>query len=169
MADVIHRTTLTFVRSVNTPDYPEPVWKWNPNMDGVAGVDRRYWKAPASWIGDVGPLEMTPAEKVAADAAFDAALVAANRAESRAAPEDEETPIGWQARALIELLNKRDNYVTNRVSELQGALDAVKASSGPADNIRDAIPASWMATNTRARPAAIADYQAIIDAGEADT
>jgi hypothetical protein len=67
MSDVIHRTTLQFLPSVNEPDYPEPTWKWNPNMSGVVGVPSHYWKAPPSWEGDVGPVEMTAPEKAAVD------------------------------------------------------------------------------------------------------
>ena len=70
MADVIHRTTLQFFASVNEPDYPEPTWKWQPNMTGVVGVPTYYWKAPASWDGDVGPVEMTVPEKAAVDQAI---------------------------------------------------------------------------------------------------
>ena len=77
--------------------------------------------------------------------------------------------MGWQTRAMIELLNKRDNYITNRILELQSALTAIKNSSGPADNIRDAVPASWLSTDTRPRPEAITDYQTIINNGEVDT
>lgn len=168
--NAIHRTTLEFRRSVNEPDFPEPTWKWNPDMSGVAGVAAQYWKAPADWNAPgAGPLEMTQGEKDAVDAAAAAALVTNNREEASAAPEDTQDSIGWRSRALIELLNKRDNYLTNRIEELQAAFDAVKASTGPADNIRAAVPGSWLATNTRPRPDAITDYQTIIANGEADT
>ena len=75
---------------------------------------------------------------------------------------------GVHARALVELLNKRDNYLTNRIAELQSALDAAKASTGAVQNLRDALPASWLPTNTRSRPEAFADYDALIDSGTAD-
>ena len=38
-------------------------------MSGVVGVPFKYWKAPASWTGDVGPVEMTQGEKDAVDLA----------------------------------------------------------------------------------------------------
>jgi len=72
-------------------------------------------------------------------------------------------------RAEMGERNKRDNYLVNRIIELQQALDAIKASSGPADNIRAAIPASWMATSTRARADARADLKAEINTGDSDT
>ena len=68
--NVIHRKTLEFKPSVNTPDYPEPEWKHDPNMKAVAGVDSRYWKAPADWdASDAGPVVMTRDEKASADEA----------------------------------------------------------------------------------------------------
>ena len=168
MADVIHRTTLEFRRSVNEPDFPEPAWKWNPDMSAVVGVPARYWKAPADW-NTQGPQEMTQPEKDVVDAAAEAALIAQNRGVSSSTPEDTETPVGWQTRAMIELLNKRDNFNTTRILELQSVLTAIKNSSGPADNIRAAVPASWLGTDTRPRPEAITDYQTIITNGEADS
>lgn len=78
MSNVIHRTTLEFYPSVNEPDYPEPTWKWNPDMTAVAGVPGYYWKAPADWnaVG-AGPVVMSQAEKDAVDAAMAAADAAA--------------------------------------------------------------------------------------------
>ena len=66
MADVIHRTTLEFRRSANSPDFPEPTWKWSPDMTAVAGVPRIHqkWDAVAE-----RPIPMTQAEKDAVDAA----------------------------------------------------------------------------------------------------
>ncbi len=69
MASVIHRTTLQFFPSVNEPDFPEPTWKHNPNMAAVAAVAFKYWKAPADWTGNVGPVEMTQGEKDTVDLA----------------------------------------------------------------------------------------------------
>ncbi|MGI9294513.1 MAG: hypothetical protein ACR2PS_11080 [Pseudomonadales bacterium] len=73
-----------------------------------------------------------------------------------------------EMRALIELMSKRDNYLTNRIIELQDALTAIKNSSGAASGIRDAIPASFMSTNTRVRRDAIQAYKDLIAAGDAD-
>lgn len=169
MANVIHRTTLEFRESVNTPDFPEPTWKHSPNMSGVTGVSDIYWKAPPSWVGDVGPVEMTQPEKDAVDAAAAAALVTTNRGSALDSVDTTEVPVGWVERATIAVFNQRDNYLVNRITELQGALDAVKASSGPADNIRSAIPATWLATNTRPRPDAVQDYKDEINSGGADS
>lgn len=70
MANVIHRTTLQYLESVNEPDYPEPTWKWNPSLLAVVGVPQKYWKAPADWdAGGAGPVEMTAPEKAVVDLA----------------------------------------------------------------------------------------------------
>lgn len=85
--NVIHRTTLQFLASVNEPDYPEPTWKWNPDMAATlgAGVPFKYWKAPADWnaVG-AGPVVMTQLEKDAVDAAL-AAVAAASLENERTA------------------------------------------------------------------------------------
>lgn len=70
MANVIHRTTLRFMPSVNEPDYPEPAYKWNPDMSQVAAVPPKYWKWDA--VGE-RPVEMTAPEKATVDAAIAAA------------------------------------------------------------------------------------------------
>ncbi len=87
---------------------------------------------------------------------------------AKLAPDRLGSHLGVQARALIDLLNKRDNFLTNRIIELQDALAAMKASTGAVGNLRDAIPASFMATNTRPRADAIQDYKDNIDTGDAD-
>lgn len=80
MANVIHRTMLQFIPSVNTPDFPEPTWKHSPDMSAVASVPQKYWKAPVDWdaVG-AGPVEMSAGEKTAADAAILAAHTAAQQ------------------------------------------------------------------------------------------
>lgn len=64
--NVIHRTTLQFIPSANEPDYPEPTWKWDPDMSAVAGVNQRYWKWDA--VAE-RPVPMTQAERDAVDLA----------------------------------------------------------------------------------------------------
>lgn len=43
MASVLNRTTLQFIPSANTPDYPESEWIINPDLSYVEGVDKKYW------------------------------------------------------------------------------------------------------------------------------
>lgn len=139
-------------------------WLHNPDLTPVTGVPNKYWVL----TGDILS-EMDQAAKDAVDAAEAAALVADNRADALVLPDDVVDPIGWNQRALIELLNKRDNYVVNRLTELQAAFDAMKASAGNISSLRDSIPASWLVTATRLRSDAIQDYKDEITSGGADT
>jgi hypothetical protein len=90
------------------------------------------------------------------------------REQAKLAPDIEGSHLGVQARALIEMFNRRDNYLTNRILQLQTALDDMKASTGAVGNLRDAIPATFMPTQTRPRADAIQDYKDEIDSGDAD-
>lgn len=63
MAAVLNRTTLQYLPSVNTPDYPVLQWVIEPDLSAVVGVPHRYWKL----TGDVVS-EMTAPEKAAVDA-----------------------------------------------------------------------------------------------------
>lgn len=62
MASVLNKTTLEFISSVNTPDYPEDKYIINPDMSAVAGVPQKYWKLAGSV-----PVPMTDTEKTAKD------------------------------------------------------------------------------------------------------
>ncbi len=64
MADVVNKTTLQHLRSVNTPDFPTADWLINPDLSAVAAVPNKYWKIVAGSV-----VEMTQAEKDAVDAA----------------------------------------------------------------------------------------------------
>jgi len=65
MADVINRTTLQYIQSVNTPDYSDTDWIINPDLSAVSGVPQKYWKI----VGDT-IVEMTTDEQAAADMAI---------------------------------------------------------------------------------------------------
>ena len=65
MADVINVSDLRYLRSVNTPNYPEPTWKHHPDMTAVAGVAQRYWIWDA--VAE-RPIEMNQAAKDVVDA-----------------------------------------------------------------------------------------------------
>jgi len=138
-------------------------WIADPDITAVAGWHIRYWKL----TGEVVSL-MSQAERDAVDADALADFVTDSRTSSIAFIDAVSDTIAWVTRALVETFNKRDNYIINRIVELQDALTAVKNSSGPADNIRAAIPASWLATNTRTKPQAIAEYKDNVTAGTGD-
>jgi len=166
MGDFVNRTTLATVRSVNSPDYPDPPWLSidRATLNAINAIPLAYRKI----AGDVVS-EMDAAEKAAVDAAVAAALVASNRATTASEPDETVESLGWRVRALIELFNKRDNYLVNRISEIQDAMDAMKATAGNAQAMRDAIPSSWLATSTRPRSEAVQDFKDDINAGGADT
>lgn len=75
MADVLNRTTMQLLSSVNTPDYPSSDWIINPDLSAVAGVAVKYWKV----AGDV-VAEMDQSEKDVVDAAELAEVKKAARA-----------------------------------------------------------------------------------------
>jgi hypothetical protein len=168
MPNWIHRTTLNTLRSVASADLPEP--EANYIQDPVLPVvEPKYWKI----VGDA-VFEMDAGEKAAVDSADQNARRLRNRARAVAAPDTsslaEENFVidGVQLRELIELFNRRDNYLVNRIIQLQEDLQAIKASNGPADNIRAAIRGSYLPTATRTRAEAIQTYKDEINAGDAD-
>lgn len=67
MADVLDKTTLQYIPSVNTPDYPEKDYLINPDMSAVDGVPQKYWI-----LKDDRVVAMDAAERTAKDAAIDA-------------------------------------------------------------------------------------------------
>jgi hypothetical protein len=69
MANVINKTTLQLLYSVNTPDYPTTEWIINPVLPACEAI---YWKI----VGDTVQ-EMTQPEKDAVDAAIAAAAAQA--------------------------------------------------------------------------------------------
>lgn len=69
MSDAIHRTTLQYITSVNTPDYPTADWIINPDLSAVVGQPRKYWKINGNSV----QLMNTP-EQAAADAAIALAI-----------------------------------------------------------------------------------------------
>ena len=68
MANVLHRTNLWYLESVNTPDYSTDDWIINPDLSILEGVPKRYWKV----VGD-NVLEMDQSEKDVVDLAVNRA------------------------------------------------------------------------------------------------
>lgn len=62
MANVLHKVTFTYKRSVNTPEYMDGAWLINPDPTIIATVPKQYWK-----IVDEELLEMNSGEKVIVD------------------------------------------------------------------------------------------------------
>ena len=82
---------------------------------------------------------------------------------------DGDRAISVQSRAELGERNTRDNYLITRIIELQDALLAIKASTGAADNIRAAIPASFSPSATKDRATARQDLKDEINSGGSDT
>jgi hypothetical protein len=169
MASVLNRTTKEFRGSVNTPDYDpdyDPAdWIINPDLSAVSGEPNKYWiiDPPGSDTVRLATL----AEQAVIDAAINNATTQRDRTASSGAADDPGA-VGMQNRSLIEVFNQRDNYVINRIEQLQTAMDDMKASTGAADSIRDAIPAVFLPTTTRPRNDAVQAYKDEIDSGGAD-
>jgi hypothetical protein len=62
MANVIHKTSLQYLESVNTPEFPIDDWIINPDLSGLEGIAKRYWKV----VGD-NVVEMDQSEKDVVD------------------------------------------------------------------------------------------------------
>jgi len=107
------------------------------------------------------------ADQANIDAATAQTITVANRGLAEGLP-DATAQDGMSSRSIIEIFNKRDNFLTTRILELQAAMDAMKASVGAADAIRAAIPANFLPTTTRPRNDAIQDYKDEISSGDAD-
>ena len=76
MANAIKKTPdgngiFEYKESVNTPSYPPATWEINPDVSGVSGVARIYWKYDGSNV----VVEMSQGEKDAVDAALEAAAM----------------------------------------------------------------------------------------------
>lgn len=119
MSDVINRTTLQFLRSVNDPLYPEPTWKANPDMSQVAGVDPRFWKWDA--VND-RPIPMTAPEQAAATAT---ALSAARDGAAERLTQTEDI-----TRAFMLLVLDEFNAHTAKVNAILDAIDAAASLAG---------------------------------------
>lgn len=116
MANVIHRTTLEFRSSVNTPDFPEPEWKHEPDMSSVAGVQAIYWKAPADWnVANAGPVEMSQPEKDAVDT-----QMLSDRRDDEVLPFDDLEDL-VRAFALVTL--DEINLLRQRINDVEAAIE----------------------------------------------
>lgn len=171
MADVLNRTTKQYLQSVNTPNFSVVDWIINPDLSLVLPQEPNsiYWNI----TGDV-VTEMSPAEKAVVNAAIEAAQTTNSQQaaiDATTVPADASNAglEGIQFREIVELFNKRDNYIITRLIQIQNALETVQSTGGNANNRLNTLPANYLATNTRSRAEAITDYTDDINAGNADT
>ena len=81
MSNVLNRSTLEFLKSQHTPDFPTADWVINPDISPVAGEPAKYWVL----IGDTLSV-MDQAAKDALDASTAAAAEAAQKASVSGSP-----------------------------------------------------------------------------------
>lgn len=124
MAAVLNRSTLQYLASANTPDYPEPAWIINPDMGAVVGVAQKYWKL----VGDT-PQPMDRAERDA----IDAASLTAQRAAAVAQLQQTEDVL----RAFMLIVMDEFNTHAQRVNALLTAID----NGSTLTNIKTAVAA----------------------------
>ena len=167
MSNFINRNTLINVEQVNNPEYPDPPWLLVPIGSNNEMVIETTPVKYRILTGDVLSA-MSQAQRDVVDAQEKIERDEGNKNSAAAGVTGDDSPLNWQTRSVIGTSNQRDNYVVNRVAELQNVLLEIKASTGAADNIRAAIPDSFLATNTKERQEAYADYVVDIESGQAD-
>lgn len=76
MGAILHRTTKLYKTSINTPDFSDPPWLINPDVNALvaAAVPTRYWKIVGSVVS-----EMSAPEKLVVDQAVQTLKVVSNR------------------------------------------------------------------------------------------
>ncbi len=149
--------------------HPTAAWILDADLTAVTISFGVLWATKYWTVSGDSVLLLDQAGRDAVDAAEAAARVTANRATSEAAVDETGEPVGWELRALIEVFNRRDNFLVNRIAEIQAALDTVRDTPGNAGARLDTLPANWLATDTRTKPDAIADYKTEISSGGADS
>ena len=114
MANVINRDTLQFLTSQNTPDFPDPPWKINPDMTQVVGVPSYHQK----WdVGADRPIPMTAGEI----AAFDAAALDA----------DADAALGPLAGAnIVDVVRALALVTKDEINLLRTAIESINQFSG---------------------------------------
>ena len=131
----------------------------------LKSTDRKYWKVNTGGIVEV----MTVPEQTQIDSEILAARIIQAQVNAESDADDQTAGGGHRLRALIEIFNKRDNYLINRIQELQAQFQEIKATTGGTSNIRAAIRSSYSPTNTRPKPDVVQEYRDEINSGNADT
>lgn len=160
----VHRTEVYLLISVSSTNLPESEANYiqDPDLSAVSGEPIKYWKVNGNLV------ELQSAgEQIITDSTIDSDRVDSNRVTNILEPDSLQHE-GMRVRALIQLLNKRDNYLVNRIIQLQDTLLAMKATTGAAQPMRDAVPSSFLASQVRPRDDAIQDYRDDINAGVND-
>lgn len=67
MGWAVHKTTLQYIKSVNTPDYDPAVWFLNPDLTAVLATPQKYWKNSG---GSIVPMTATEQQAIDDSIAF---------------------------------------------------------------------------------------------------
>jgi len=79
MANVLHRTSKQFIKSVNTVKYPPTTWIINPDLSGITERESKYWNINGDQVTD-----MNVTQKDAVDALESAEITTEKRGEDKA-------------------------------------------------------------------------------------
>ena len=170
MGNYVNRDDLSrYQKAVSTKGKTDPPWlevqPGSPNDNLLQSQPYYYLKLES---GSNTIEELTPIEKQSVDAEREQADLDDKRGLAISAVDTTDAAIGWENRGHVANYNQRDNYHTNRYGELQATLLAIKATTGGADTIRDAIPDTFLPTATRERDEAITAYRDFVAIGAAD-
>lgn len=112
MVSVIHKTTFQFLSSADTPRYPEPTWKHNPDMTQVQGLAKHLWK----WDGGTDrPIPQSAGEQVATSLARETA--------ARDASAGQLDRVEDILRAMASLLVSEFNNHSNKINAILAAAE----------------------------------------------
>ncbi len=168
MSTVVNITNPSvFFISANEPDFPLISWLHDPPGFFILypSVPSRYWKLNG---GSTDILEMTSGEKAVVDAA-EIVIQTTNIRAKLVNEVDGILPLGVDIRSIIQLMNRRDNFLVNRIIELQNRVQAMLDSTGNVNSLRtDGLAVSISPAATRSRNNAIQDYKDDINAGVND-
>jgi len=98
MADVLHRVTKEYRRSVNTPDFSVVDWIINPDLTAVAGQPSKYWTITGDVVSLLDQAAQNAVDAAQLDADRDAAANTVDGIES-------------YDRALVKMLIKEINIL----------------------------------------------------------
>ena len=172
MANVINRTTrdsagaLLQAFSVNTPDYSTDDWVINPDLSGVSGVEKYYWKVTGAPPGGAVE-EMDAGEKTAVDATRLAAAKIVKKESLRQAMTTyfatryELTDQNWFQNLYMEAFQSgktnRRTYIGTWLTWLEGCIAHVRTKIIAVNDATTLAEVAAVALNTTAMTAADPD------------
>ena len=156
MANVLNRTTLQYLLSVNTPDYPTQDWVINPDLSAVSGVAVKYWKLTGDNV-----TEMTQGEKDTVDAALLPAAQLARGQEIDAEVRDYvEGRYAAHRQRMFNALYAAEGGLPDRQDYIQTGLDWISSVLDHFYEKRDEIAAATTLAEVAAVTTSLAQFDA---------